>query len=366
MRLRRSSLLRGFACLALTAATVGCTSDADDEVDAQGAGASAEGECAVPEGERRELVAGGLISGSYGPVYVADGLGYYDDAGIEVEFTTLANPADALGLLAGGRLDVYLGAGSAGMLNQINSGIDVRIAGAGGNIATDEQYDAPSGFYVRKELFESGEVTEAADLEGRKVGSFGPSGSAVSYYIGLLLESGGLTLEEVEIVPLAPPSAMQALEQGAIAASYLTAPFSSQAVESGAAVSLGVAKEIYGDEQAPVIMLGKSLLTDDRATGCAFLAATMRGAEALQGEYWENPEVAAAFAEKMAVEPSFIAENAIYNFDPELTNDPRTIEGMQRMFGDLGLLQYDEPLSEDRVFAEDLRQQAAEAAAVAQ
>ena len=354
MSLRKSQTLRLTVVLVAVAATFGCSANDSSTTEL----AADVGECSVPEGETREVVAGGLTSGSYGPVYVADGLGFYEEAGFDVEFVNAANPSDALGLLGSDRLDVYLGAGSAGMLNQINAGIDVRIVAAGGTIGTPSEYEAPSGFYVRKELFDSGEVTDAADLAGRKVGSFGTAGSAVSYYIGLLVESAGLTLDDLELVALDPPSAVQALEQGAIDMSYLTAPFSSQAVERGIAVPLADAKSIYGDEQAPVVMFGPRLLGEDAEAGCAFLAATMRGAEALQGEYWEDPEAAAAFAERLGVEPSFIAENAIYNFDPELENDPRTIEGMQRMFRELDLLKYDEDLTGEQVFAEELRRQA--------
>lgn len=321
--------------------------------------ASPEG-CAVSDDAPKTLSAGGLISGSYGAVYVAEGLGYYEEAGFEVEFVNIADPADALGLLSQGGLDIYLGAPGAGMLNQINAGLDVRIAAAGGTIGTDEEHPAPSGFYVNKDLYESGVITEAADIEGRKIGSFGTTGSAVSYYIGLLAESANLTLNDVDLVELDPPGAVEALDQGGIEISYLTAPFSTQSVERGIAVPLVDAKEIYGDEQAPVLMFGPALLEEDPAAGCAFLAATMRGAEDLQGEYWNNSEVAEAFAGQMGVDPGFIEESAVFDFDPELANDPATVENMQRMFGELELLQYEEPLTGDDVFAEEIRLRAVE------
>lgn len=356
MPLSRSLSVRLLAVVTVLGLTVGCA--------IQGGGSgevSSSGSCSVPEGETRELVAGGLISGSYGPVYVADGLGYFKDARIKVKFINAANPTDALELLARGELDVYLGAPSAGMLNMVEAGAPVRIAAAGGTIGTDDKHAAPSGFFVRKELADSGEVTKPADIKGRKVGSFGPAGSAVSYYIGLLAESAGLKLKDVELVSLDPPSAVEALNKGGIDISYLTAPFSSQVVQRGTAVPLGNPKEIYGDEQAPVIMFGPKLLEKEAATGCAFLAASMRGAEALQGEYWAKQDVAAAFAKQMGVDASFIAEHAVYNFDPQMKNDPRTIEGMQRMFGEMDLLQYDKPVAPDQVFANGLWQRAANA-----
>ncbi len=340
-------LLALASVLGVLAATAACGAQTDT------GSASTKG-CSVPKGETKKIVAGGLISGSYGPVYVADGLGYYKDAGFEVDFVNAANPADALGLLAQGRMDVYLGAPSAGMLNQVDAGVGVRIAGAGGTIGTPEKFAPPSGFYVRKKLHDSGEVTTPEDIKGRKVGSFGAAGSAVSYYIGLLAESAGLKLADTKLVPLDPPSAVQALEKGGVDVSYLTAPFSTQAVQSGVAEPLGDPKQVYGDEQAPVLMYGPNLLEKDPAAGCAFLAATMRGAEALQGEYWKQGDVAAAFAKRLGVKPDFISEHAIYDFDPRMENDPRTIKGMQRMFGEMDLLQYDQPLSPGRVFANDL------------
>ena len=353
----RSLIVRLFALAAVLATAVGCT--------AQGGSGTApsSGGCSVPQGETRTITAGGLISGSYGPVYVADGLGYFKDAGIKVKFINAANPSDALGLLSQGRLDVYLGAPSAGMLNQVEAGAPVRIAAAGGTIGTDDKHAAPSGFYVRKKLADSGEVTEPADIKGRKIGSFGPAGTAVSYYIGLLAESAGLKLKDVNLVSLDPPSAVEALNKGGIDVSYLTAPFSSQVVQRGIAEPLGDPKQIYGQEQAPVIMYGPKMLEEDPATGCAFLAASMRGAEALQGEYWKKPDVAAAFAKPMGVEPDFIAKHAVYNFDPQMKNDPRTVKGMQRMFGEMDLLQYDEPLPPKRVFANDLWKRAVKARA---
>jgi ABC-type nitrate/sulfonate/bicarbonate transport system substrate-binding protein len=352
----RPPVVRGLiAVVAALALTASCSGPKDDA-----SGQSGEG-CAVAKGTTKKIVAGGLISGSYGPVYVAAGLGYYKEAGFDVEFVNASNPTDALGLLAQGRMDVYLGAGSAGMLNHVASGVNVRIAAAGGTIGTDSKYKAPSGFFVRKQLHDSGEITKPEDLKGRKVGSFGAAGSAVSYYIGLLAESAGMKLSNLELVPLDPPSAVEALKQGGVDASYLTAPFSNQSVERGIAVPLTDAKAVYGKEQAPVVMFGRNLLEDDPAAGCAFLAATMRGAEQLQGEYWKKPDVTEAFADAMKVEPSFIKENAAYNFDPKMTNDPKTIEGMQRMFGEMDLLKYDDNLTADKVFATELWQRAVDA-----
>jgi ABC-type nitrate/sulfonate/bicarbonate transport system substrate-binding protein len=105
--------------------------------------------------------------------------GYFAEQGLEAELHTFRSGALTIAPLSMGQLDVGQGdAMGAPLLNAIHQGLPVRVvAGA----ARHTKKANSVHIVVRKDLFDSGEVTEPADLKGRKVAINKP-GNVICYW----------------------------------------------------------------------------------------------------------------------------------------------------------------------------------------
>lgn len=309
--------------------------------------------------EATTLSVGYIPALSQAPAFLADSFGFYTDENLSIEWQPIASIADAMLLLAQGDLDVYVGSPAAPMFNSISSGLDVRMIGSLGGIGTPDEYEAPSGVFVRQELLDSGEVSSAADLEGRQIASVGPIGTATSFIISRVLATGDVGLDEVELVPMPLSESLIALTNGAVDAAFLAAPFSTQALGDAIGAPVVDSKEAYGDIVTSGYLVGPSMLIDDRDSAEAFLRANIRATERLVGDYREDAEIVTALAEFMGVEESVVLDSPIYAFDPTLAPHVPTVMEMQDVF--LGIpdtLGYTEPLTEEQLFDLDLHQAA--------
>lgn len=306
-------------------------------------------------GELTTLRVGTFPTLSVGVMAVADELGYMADEGLELEYEFIQSSQDANVLLAQGGLDVVTGSISAGFLNSIEQGLDVQVVSGMSHIGdTGAGTGPPSGVYVRKELVDSGEVTSFEDMEGRKVSAPGGIGGAVSYLVGLYAEAGGLTLDDVEVESLGVADAVAAMESGAVDIAFLSAPFSTQAVESGLAVPFGDIREVLGEARVLACLFGPTLLNENREAGEGFLRAIARAADRMEGDYREDPEIVTALSEGLDIDEEDVQATPPF----AVTTDwgPQTLASMQEMFLNLDdpALDYDEPLSYSEVVDEEM------------
>lgn len=324
----------GFALLAMTVSACG----SDDEAAAGSA----------------DAVKVGYIPGaSLAPAFIAEDFGCFEEEGLTVEMTPITNPADAIAFLNSGRLDVYIGSPSAGMFNQVAAGANLKMVASMGSINTPGDEPAASG------LFGAKGTAEVADLKGERVATLGAVGSATSYLLGKSLESGGLTLDDVEVVTLGAADAAAALKGEGVAAALLVAPYVQQVVADGVATPLVNARKAYGTETTSAAIFGDRLLENDRETGQKYIRALSCAAEALQGDWRADDKVVSSLAGALKVPEEAISGGGNYVFDPELTVNEGTLEDMQRMFSELdGILAYEETIPADDLVDNDIRAEA--------
>jgi len=362
----------GVGLLAVLALLAGaCGDDDGDDTGASGTGAptettgpggtSGEGlpDEAQPLDERVSLTVGYLPSLSVAVLGAAQGLGYFDEENLDVSLSVIQSSQDANVLLAQGEFDVITGSMSAGFFNSIDRGLAVKAVGTPSTIGAVSGADtpAPSGVFVRKELADSGEITDYADMAGRRVASVGGVGASASYLVGLYAEAGGLTLKDVELVNLGIADSLTGLQQGSVDLAFLTSPFSQQALDSGAAVELGSARDIYGDETQSAFIMGPNLLEDNRQAAVAFMRALLRAAADMQGDYRSNDALVQAVSETYEIPVESIQNAPPYAVPADLAQQPETATRMQEMFLEYGgLLDYDEPMPIDRVIDDEIRQ----------
>lgn len=221
---------------------------------------------------------------SYAPIYLAEKEGYFEQFGIILEPISFNRANEAIPLLASGDLDVYAGTINAGLLNVLRIEPNVKVVADRGSIVSDScTYQA---ILVRKDLFETGEITKPEDLKGQLVASStaGPGGFMLSNY----LAQGGLTLEDVQISDIPTGSYIDAFANKSIAAIVTTELHVTRLMNAGNAVVLARLED-FGSFQLSAIAFGKNLTIDNREVGVRFLAAYLLGVKKYnEGKTEEN------------------------------------------------------------------------------
>jgi taurine ABC transporter substrate-binding protein len=145
-------------------------------------------------------------------LYVAWEKNYFEEAGLKPEFIKfLSGPAIFAALQSDSVdiVDIGLGAAIVGK----TQGIDLKLIAMALDVS-------PSNILVaQKDL----EVNSPADLRGKRIGS--TKGSTPYYGLVSYLQSGGLTIEDVDFVNLAPPNIIPAFRTGEIDAAWTWSPW---------------------------------------------------------------------------------------------------------------------------------------------
>ena len=166
---------------------------------------------------------------SSAPLFIGIEKGFFKEQGLEVEpqWFDAAHPIAVA--TASGKVDVGATGITASLFNMAAAGQKLSIVADKGR----EQKGFPSSaLLVTKKMADEGK-TSIADLKGKRIG-ITQKGSTFHYMLGRLLESQGLTLSDVEMVPLTKVSAlMAALESGQVDAVILNEPNITRVVTAG-------------------------------------------------------------------------------------------------------------------------------------
>lgn len=149
---------------------------------------------AIPSAQaREETVSVQLVKSiAQAPYYVAVGKGYFAKEGIALDAGDVRSALDTIGSLATGRLDVSIGAATAGFFNAAHDAFDLRVVAAMG-IQGPVMATQP---LVRKALWDDGTIRSGKDLKGRIVSTNTP-GDITEFFLTLILEKYGMELKDV-------------------------------------------------------------------------------------------------------------------------------------------------------------------------
>jgi NitT/TauT family transport system substrate-binding protein len=153
--------------------------------------------------------------------------GYFRAAGLDVTIERIDSLSRAVAFLSTNQVQVGQGGISAGFFNAVAEGLPLTIALESGSTPLYHR------ILLRTDLKDA--IKTPADLKGRRIGVASP-GSAAVYEIGMVLESVGLKLKDVDIKYLSYTQMGAALANGALDAALEVAPFSDIAIEQKMAV----------------------------------------------------------------------------------------------------------------------------------
>ncbi|WP_114853338.1 ABC transporter substrate-binding protein [Brachybacterium sp. YJGR34] len=281
---------------------------------------------------------GHLPSALFAPLYVADAMGFFEDAGITVELTPLKSGQDGIPMLSNDQLDVMVAGFSAGMFNALDQGLAFKIVGSMG-ISPGDLENSPTALEVEQSLLDDGTVTSVADLKGRAIGVAGGPGATGGYLLAAMLEEGGLTLNDVEVSNLATPDQQAALENGSVAAATPSAPFSTAIEEAGIASPLAVPAQ--GTTGTGVIY-SETFQGGDLAQ--PFFTALAQGAQELSADGTQTDEVYEILAETLGQEIDVLKASPMYSYLEDLAPQPDQLESMQAVWIEAGQITYAEPI----------------------
>ena len=230
---------------------------------------------AGPAGAADAPVRVGLLKlATSAPLFIAQERGYFKDEGLTVEFKWFQAAQPIAVAVAAREVEVGATGLTAGLYNLFGGGVKMYIV-------ADKGREAPgfplNGFIVRKALYDGG-ARSLKDLKGKKIG-ITQVGSTFHYQVGKLLEAEGMSLMDVEVIPLrSMTGVLEALQGGGIDAAMLPQPF------PGTAETKGIGKVLFwaGDKMKHQIatIFYSEAFREDKDRALRFMKAYVRASRA--------------------------------------------------------------------------------------
>ena len=146
---------------------------------------------------------------STAPIFIGMEKGYFKEQGIEIEpqWFDAAHPIAVA--TASNKVQVGATGITASLFNMVSGGQKLSIVADKGR---EQKGYSSSALLMRSDLWDGG-AKKIEDLKGKRVG-ITQTGSTFHYMLGRLLETKGLKLSDVEVVPLGKLSSVMAALQG--------------------------------------------------------------------------------------------------------------------------------------------------------
>ncbi|HLH23269.1 MAG TPA: ABC transporter substrate-binding protein [Chloroflexota bacterium] len=271
------------------------------------AGGAAASASTAPLSPPVALKVGSTLTLGDSPLFVAMAKGYFQAEGLDVELVPFDSGANMIAPLAAGQLDAGVGATSAGLFNAMARDVGlVIVSGAG-------QFTAGHGSSVvmaRKDLVDSGQIRDYADLRGRTIATSG-EGNVTTIAIGKALERGGLTRDDANVVSMGFPDMLSAFAGGSLDVGFEAEPFVTNAVERNLATRWKPVDEILPDHMVTVWMYSQKLIQTQPEAARRLMVALVRGSR----DYMDAIDKGRGRAEVVAAitEHSRVKDPALYD-----------------------------------------------------
>lgn len=277
------------------------------------------------------------------PFMIANDLGYFTEQGLTVELQNVRNVDEMLAPLSTGKIDVSAVVVTTGFFNAMAQDLDFRLVSGAGDPALAAE-TAPF-LVVSKALFDSGEVTEVADLAGRKL-AINLRGSGLEYTLSKGLEQAGLTLADVELVTIPGGEMLAAVENGAVDGAVAGILNIQRMVGENVAVPLLNNTDVLpiGGDPGGLIFGQRLLQPENHEVGVRFIAAYLKAARYLNDGGWADPEVIAILQKYTGMEPAMIERSPVTTYSTVGEIDETGIMDVQAFQIENGYVEYTEPV----------------------
>ncbi len=154
--------------------------------------------------------------------------GYFKEYGIKVETEFLDTAANSIALVAQNQFQIIEGGISASYFNALEKNLPVTIV--------IDRVTSPIGHNLMLRPDLKGQITQLRQLKGRTIATNG-QGAVSTYEVGKMLETEGLTINDVDIKVIPFTQYAVAFKNKAVDAAIVIPPFTAQLLDGGLAVS---------------------------------------------------------------------------------------------------------------------------------
>ncbi|MEQ8666713.1 MAG: ABC transporter substrate-binding protein [Rhodospirillales bacterium] len=197
-------------------------------------------------------------------IWIAKEMGFFEEAGVDVEVELVASGVAAGGGLIDGNYDVATMSGFAFVARSFNHP-DLRVIGTVASIANVH-------LIARADRGISG----PADLKGKRIGLRG--GSISEFFLGRLLDLHKVRPTDIKTVDIAPPDLPKALSDGVVDAIVSWQPYAKQAADGLGIPSVDITVQ-GGQSYYFDLVVRKQTLTQRRGDLKRLLEALVRASE---------------------------------------------------------------------------------------
>lgn len=290
-----------------------------------------------PLAERATIRMGvGSKAESLASLWAALELGEFDAENVTVEIS-VAPLNDILVLAQQGDLDVVTQGVSAGTLNLLASGDDLRFVFPGGSPAAG---GTALGFWARKDILGDDGVLQPDELPGVTIATVAGEIAATNAWFWKMVDDmgGGVTPEDVTYTDLAYADAANAIVNEAVQIAFTVTPFNELIEESDCCVFLTAAAPTV---PASGYVFGPNMYEPgNQELGQAFVRAMARTVrDHMQGDYEANPEVLQAISTQTELPAEQIQGTPSLTFEPEMPEESLTVAA--NFFESIGILDFD-------------------------
>ncbi len=209
---------------------------------------------------------------SSAPLFLAMEKGYFREVGIEIEPVWFDAAQPIAVAAASSKIDVGATGITAGLYNMAAKGQKISLVADKGR----EQKGFPSSALLASTA--PGAPVSIEELRGKRIG-ITQRGSTYEYMLGRLLETRGLSLDDVSLVPLGKMSAViAALESGQIDACILNEPNVTRVQKSGSGRLITQVGDVIPYQTSAVFYSPK--FSENKDAAARFLAAYKKACRA--------------------------------------------------------------------------------------
>jgi NitT/TauT family transport system substrate-binding protein len=279
---------------------------------------------------------------SFAPLFIAIEKGYLKEQGIELKLELFKSGSEAVAFAANGQIAGIAGGIGASNFNGANKNMGVKIVAP---MALQPIKGAPAPILVRSDL--ANEIASPKQLKGKRIAVGGGAGSTGEYMLLRVLEKAGIEKNEVTLVNLAFPDMPLAFSKKSVDAGLIPAPFSIVPLEEGTAKIL--VPVCTPGEMVTVLSFGEQFMVKSPILAERMVAAIMKATRDLVrvGEYTD--EFINIFLKYYKIDRDKLVKIDLYDFDPDLKIQEKTLREMERVYAKNGQLNYQPPVAIEKL-----------------
>lgn len=279
---------------------------------------------------------------SFAPLFIAIEKGYLKEEGIEIRLELFKSGSEAVAFAANGQIAGIAGGIGASNFNGAFKNMGVKIVAP---MAIQPTKGAPAPILVRSDLVK--EIKSPKDLKGKRIAVGGGAGATGEYMLLRVLEKEGIEKKDVTLVNLAFPDMPLAFSKKSVDAGLVPAPFSIVPLEEGTARIL--VPVCTPGEMVTVLSFGEKFMEKNPKSAEGMVTAIMKATRDLVRVGRYTDDFIAIFLKYYKVDREKLVKIDLYDFDPDLKIQEKTLREMERVFAKNGLLDYQPPLPIDKL-----------------